>query len=438
MSMRATVNIERYGKSGRRLERRRFPSRSFTLGLLQLLYVQHSQLDLSGSVNHIRFAYTGDGWWNLDPHYWNLMLASPGGHGVIDYGCQPTGDEIGIQVGAGSTPVDARDRALDRRIASIEGRNQRTLKFLGSGHIYDLADDGTYLYYVDVVSAPSQIYKVNRFTGEEVTHFAAPGTSYSYNRGLAHDGVNLWVTGYDSGKSPVYRIYKISDVDGTVIDDYGAPNSDDANGLAFDGTYLWVAQNINPARIHQCSTADMSIISTITPPYASDGAYKGLAWDGTNLWGVSGRGVKQYSPSMICRFSPADGSLSKEVMPPGYGYASQYYFNWGLTWLEGFLWLGVYCSNNSYDHLTQLCAVKIRFDYGGCEVVDDESYINPNGSFTVRRYFTNKSGGAIAVSEVGLWAMRKVIQVARDLVSPAVNVLNDETLKVEYTFQITV
>jgi hypothetical protein len=34
--------------------------------------------------------------------------------------------------------------------------------------------------------------------------------------------------------------------------------------------------------------------------------------------------------------------------------------------------------------------------------------------------------------------MRKVLQIARDLVSPGVDVLNNETLKVEYTFQITV
>ena len=134
--------------------------------------------------------------------------------------------------------------------------------------------------------------------------------------------------------------------------------------------------------------------------------------------------------------NPANGALIKEFPPYPAGYSTGYGSEWGLTWADGFLWGAL--SRSGKDCLIQMKVDKKRFDYGGMEIVDDLAFANPNGTFTLRRYFTNKSGGTISISEIGLAAMNVGTMIARDLVSPAVDVLNDETLKTEYTFQITV
>jgi len=86
-----------------------------------------------------------------------------------------------------------------------------------------------------------------------------------------------------------------------------------------------------------------------------------------------------------------------------------------------------------------------QLEYGGCELVGI-AFVNPNGEFTIRRYFTNLSGGSITVNEAGIhsagtdyndyyaWAFL----IARDIVSPGVAVANTELLRVSYVPQITV
>jgi len=89
-----------------------------------------------------------------------------------------------------------------------------------------------------------------------------------------------------------------------------------------------------------------------------------------------------------------------------------------------------------------------QLEYGGCELINI-TFSNPNGEFTIRRYFTNNSGGAITVNEVGIYSTASyatattydivsIFLIARDLVSPGVTVNNTELLRVTYVVQITV
>lgn len=86
-----------------------------------------------------------------------------------------------------------------------------------------------------------------------------------------------------------------------------------------------------------------------------------------------------------------------------------------------------------------------RFEYGGCELIGI-AFANPNGQFTIRRYFTNNSGGAITVQEAGIYSVGTdyntiwawAFLIARDLVSPGVAVANTELLRVSYVVSITV
>ena len=85
-----------------------------------------------------------------------------------------------------------------------------------------------------------------------------------------------------------------------------------------------------------------------------------------------------------------------------------------------------------------------ELEYGGCELIGI-TFSDPNGEFTIRRYFTNASGGPITVNEVGMYSIGTdkgngiwPFLVARDKVDPGVAVADGELLRVTYVPQITV
>jgi hypothetical protein len=85
--------------------------------------------------------------------------------------------------------------------------------------------------------------------------------------------------------------------------------------------------------------------------------------------------------------------------------------------------------------------------YGGTELCA-LIFANPNGQFTIRRYFTNVLGGNISVAEVGMYSpavpdpisgiTAYIHCVARDVVAIPVVVANGEILRVTYVPAITV
>ena len=89
-----------------------------------------------------------------------------------------------------------------------------------------------------------------------------------------------------------------------------------------------------------------------------------------------------------------------------------------------------------------------QLEYGGCEFINI-TFSDPNGEFTIRRYFTNASGGSITVNEVGIYATAGkaigtnggntyIFLIARDKVDPGVAVADTEILRATYVPQITV
>jgi hypothetical protein len=85
-------------------------------------------------------------------------------------------------------------------------------------------------------------------------------------------------------------------------------------------------------------------------------------------------------------------------------------------------------------------------EYGGCELLSI-AFADPNGQFTIRRYFTNNSGGLITIQEAGIYAAggyshynagySNAFCIARDLTG-GVAVADTELLRVTYVVQITV
>lgn len=114
----AKLILERLDKEGRLLERREQLSRSFVLQLMDFLYLKHVQAnratrDIDNTLRTL----------NFDPLYadHNLLVASPGGHaGVADIHNHLfrtlEGQDVGIQVGRGNTPVTPTDYKMEDRI----------------------------------------------------------------------------------------------------------------------------------------------------------------------------------------------------------------------------------------------------------------------------------------------------------------------------------
>lgn len=86
-----------------------------------------------------------------------------------------------------------------------------------------------------------------------------------------------------------------------------------------------------------------------------------------------------------------------------------------------------------------------ELEYGGCELVG-MTFSDPDGEFTIRRYFTNASGGSITVNEVGMHSIGTdydsfgawAFLIARDVVGDSgIAVADGEILRVTYVPQIT-
>ncbi len=144
-----------------------------------------------------------------------------------------------------------------------------------------LAFDGTYLWNLNYTD--DKIYKLTT-SGEVIESFDILNGS----SGIAWDGENLWISNVTN-----YKIYKVSPVTGEILHTINAPkweNDKAPHGMAFDGAHLWIS---NTAGVYKIDTASGSIIEE----YKSLGYGKadGLTWDGEYLWsgGTASSAVKK-------------------------------------------------------------------------------------------------------------------------------------------------
>jgi hypothetical protein len=78
--------------------------------------------------------------------------------------------------------------------------------------------------------------------------------------------------------------------------------------------------------------------------------------------------------------------------------------------------------------------------YGGTELFG-LTFVNPNGSFTIQRYFTNLSGGGVTVNEVAIYCVGQNAYsfcIYHDAVSPGITIADTELLVAQIIPGITV
>lgn len=116
--------------------------------------------------------------------------------------------------------------------------------------------------------------------------------------GLASDGTHLWVADFVTG-----LIYRVDTSLHTVVQTYAAPGPN-PEGLAWDGTHLWCA-DWTTRKIYRLSVgeSELGIDRELPTPMPGDVVPHpvGLTWDGESLW------LTTWQPYYLFRLNPETG-----------------------------------------------------------------------------------------------------------------------------------
>jgi hypothetical protein len=162
-----------------------------------------------------------------------------------------------------------------------------------SSNVIGLAYDSANNLIYNHVYPYGPIYAVDASTLVEVSgsSISAPA-SWIHDIAFDSDNQILWAVTGDAIHAN-YRIYKIRPSDGSFIGSFTTPtNAPNPSGLAWDGTYLWVAdsdQNLYQINQNQALVDGNCNNSILQEFYMPDlGVPVGrLAWDGSFLWTAS-------------------------------------------------------------------------------------------------------------------------------------------------------
>ncbi len=125
------------------------------------------------------------------------------------------------------------------------------------------------------------------FAAEKGVIKVIPAPTYPY--GLTYDGANLWV-GTSSSNTGGDYLWKLDPQDGTVLGTIPVPepnvSSYTIKGLAFDGQYLWVFEDLpssnHPDKIYKVDPANGNVLKTINSPV--NNYVGGITYENGHIW----------------------------------------------------------------------------------------------------------------------------------------------------------
>jgi hypothetical protein len=373
----AKLILERLDKERRIVERREQVSKSFVKQLFGLLYVAHANLpytspysmtDILGQARNVDVRYQGVPL---------LIAAPPGNTDLVGYTYYDNivhiaGNQVGIQVGTGTTPPTPTDYALEGRIPH-------------SSHVPETVNSQGEYYLTPVTLSANEAYGTYWYC--QPFKCLWPHEIWRVRLKLYREGLPGTVT------IGIRKVRTEADLVTATLD---------GNALTTDTAGQWVDIDFTTHPQLDFLT-EYNIVVRAT------------AGDASNSVHIIADSAKTYGGGYVYYSSNSGGSWSY------YGSA-----NWAFLFEE---W--------GRD-------VSKGLEYGGCEVLVP-AFVAPNGQFTIRRFFTNVSGGSWTINEVGIYALGTHYSaecwsfcIARDVVSPGITVLNGELLKVTYVPQITV
>ncbi|MHA1278149.1 MAG: hypothetical protein ACTSQ8_13250 [Candidatus Helarchaeota archaeon] len=145
------------------------------------------------------------------------------------------------------------------------------------------------------------LYKVNPVTGTEIAHYSLGFEPV----GLTTDGTSLYIS-VEETSTVNGTIFKVK-TDGTIISSIEVPiTSQYMSGLAWDGSYLWAAQEV-PNALLRINPKTGTVLDNFTIAEDPSGIcyYDGL------IWGVI------WNENKIYAYDPTDGRIREVFNNPG-------------------------------------------------------------------------------------------------------------------------
>jgi hypothetical protein len=154
-----------------------------------------------------------------------------------------------------------------------------------------------------------------------------PAGATNYSMGLACDGAYLW-----NDEAFLHWFARMDTATGAVINSFATAIGN--RDMTFDGQYLW-ASDWQTSSISKFDTAACTVVNTYYPPFYA-GKPNGMAWDGTHLW-VGEESGRIYQMTLT-------GDTVRSIPPPvPYSYEPR-----GLAFDGSFLWVGYQSSGLIY------------------------------------------------------------------------------------------
>jgi len=148
-------------------------------------------------------------------------------------------------------------------------------------------------YYSHFVYFPTVMNASNATFGDVIRTIRLPTSGA---QGLAWDGTNLWMAWGD--------IYKLNPTDGSVLGQIPGP-AGDIQDLTWDGSALWCV-SYSTDRIYRLNPGSGQVLKSFPSPGSKP---IGIAWDGTYLWHSDENGT-------FYKLRPSDGSVVSSVPSP--------------------------------------------------------------------------------------------------------------------------
>jgi len=178
-----------------------------------------------------------------------------------------------------------------------------------------LAWDGEHIWING--SFTGMIYQVDPADGTVLNSYNSSVTAL---RGMAwsHDD-HLWVSSWQT-----HQVFELEPATGSILSSFPAPFDGPPNGLAWEGEFLWVAEE--GGLVYKLDPADGTILHSFSPPSGGGTNPRGLAWDGERVWA----GYQNFG--LILEMEPTDGQVRTVFDSPSGD------FQQGLAWDGEYLW----------------------------------------------------------------------------------------------------
>lgn len=407
------LKLERFDKDFRLLERREQPMRSWTVGLMNILYVSHAQIlpaapfTCLGDINNTTRTMSIEATWGSAGYRYMIshgrVAALPGFATLASVNSYDAGNDgmvqgcdIGIQIGNDNTPVDARNLRMGRRIGhGVRAADAGDATF----EAYDVNDDASQNIITNDNCQLAQAFCPQN-------DFRCSSVELKLFKTLAPAGpLTVEIRAPENAVSGVTQIKPTTTVLAT-------------------GTILSAAIGASPGAFVACNFGT---------PFDCYAGHKYFIV--CHSAGVDGANYFSW------RHDTAGALYDRAIYSTTYNHV-----NFRARTLDAWV---TSSSDVDSDYMFRTIGRSIgEMEYGGCEVVHRVT-ADPNDAFDIRRFFYNRSGGAITVNEVGIAAQfksyssvagaRKTLPmlIARDVVA-GVAVANNEILLATYTPSIAV